>query len=66
MCAKLCSWSGPPFSEQINFAEEREVAAPATFRLGDAMFLPVEDNTFDIAVMALVIFLVPDPVKGVS
>jgi SAM-dependent methyltransferase len=30
------------------------------------MSLPVEDNSFDAAVMALVIFFVPDPLRGVA
>ena len=30
------------------------------------MSLPVDDHAFDIAVMALVIFFVPDPAKGVA
>ena len=38
----------------------------AEFRQGDAMALPFPDNSFDLAVMALVIFFVPDPAKGVA
>ena len=30
------------------------------------MALPFQDNSFDLAVMALVIFFVPDPAKGVA
>jgi ubiquinone/menaquinone biosynthesis C-methylase UbiE len=55
-----------PSTEQINFAQSRQIAAPATFQLGDAMALPLDDNNFDIAVMALVIFFVPNPAKGVA
>jgi ubiquinone/menaquinone biosynthesis C-methylase UbiE len=38
----------------------------AEFRRGDAMALPFQDGTFDVAVMALVIFFVPEPAKGVA
>jgi SAM-dependent methyltransferase len=38
----------------------------AEFRQGDAMALPFPDNSFDLAVMALVIFFVPDLAKGVA
>ena len=36
------------------------------FHQGDAMSLPFSEDTFDVAVMALVIFYVPDPRKGVA
>jgi SAM-dependent methyltransferase len=38
----------------------------AQFRQGDAMAVPFPDNAFDVAVMALVIFFVPDPIRGVA
>jgi SAM-dependent methyltransferase len=38
----------------------------AAFQQGDATALPFSDNRFDAAVMALVIFFVPDPAKGVA
>jgi SAM-dependent methyltransferase len=38
----------------------------AQFRQGDAMAQPFPDDTFDVAVMPLVIFFVPDPAKGVA
>jgi SAM-dependent methyltransferase len=38
----------------------------AQFRQGDAMAQPFPDDAFDVAVMALVIFFVPDPAKGVA
>ena len=40
--------------------------ARGTFRQGDAMALPFADRRFDAAAMALVIFLVPDPARGVA
>ncbi|HEY8334745.1 MAG TPA: class I SAM-dependent methyltransferase [Tardiphaga sp.] len=55
-----------PSEGQIAFARTREAARPAVFQLGDAMALPFADGAFDAAVMALVIFFVPDPAKGVA
>jgi SAM-dependent methyltransferase len=55
-----------PSEGQIAFARTRLARAPATFRVGDAMALPCADGTFDAAVMALVIFFVPAPARGVA
>jgi len=55
-----------PSPEQIAFARTRHTAKVAEFRLGDAMALPFPDNRFDAATMALVIFFVPEPAKGVA
>jgi SAM-dependent methyltransferase len=55
-----------PSEGQLAFARTRMPAATATFRQGDAMALPYGDASFDAAVMALVIFFVPDPVEGVA
>lgn len=52
--------------EQIAYAKTRAGARGAAFQTGDAMALPFGDRNFDIAVMALVIFFVPDPAKAVS
>ena len=55
-----------PSEEQLAFARTRLAAGVAQFHRGDAMALPFPDNSFDAAVMALVIFFVPDPGKGVA
>jgi SAM-dependent methyltransferase len=55
-----------PAESQIAFARARASTKQASFQIGDAMALPFEDGRFDAAVMALVIFFVPDPVKGVA
>jgi SAM-dependent methyltransferase len=55
-----------PSEGQLAFARTRPGARGATFRQGDAMALPFADGAFDAAVMALVIFFVPDPAKGVA
>jgi SAM-dependent methyltransferase len=38
----------------------------AEFLRGDAMALPFPADRFDVAVMALVVFFLPDPAKGIS
>jgi SAM-dependent methyltransferase len=55
-----------PSEAQLAFARARHSAGIAHFRQGDAMALPFADNSFDAAVMALVIFFVPEPAAGVA
>lgn len=55
-----------PSKEQIEFARSNLDSSLTKFIQGDAMELPYPDNSFDIAVMPLVIFFVPDPEKGVA
>ena len=55
-----------PSDAQLAFARKRHTARVAEFRKGDAMALPFAEETFDAAVMALVIFFVPEPAKGVA
>jgi ubiquinone/menaquinone biosynthesis C-methylase UbiE len=55
-----------PSESQLAFARARHSAGIAQFRQGDAMALPFADNSFDAAVMALVIFFVPEPSAGVA
>src|SRR3954447_5730089 len=55
-----------PSEAQLDFARSRHRAGVAQFRQGDAMALPFADNSFDAAAMALVIFFVPEPAKGVA
>lgn len=55
-----------PSEAQLAFARQRPAARVAEFSKGDAMALPFATNSFDAAVMALVIFFVPDPAKGVA
>ncbi len=55
-----------PSEAQLDFARTRPGARTAKFQLGDAMALPFSDDSFDVAVMALAIYFVPDPAKGVA
>ena len=55
-----------PAPAQVAYAQTRPGAQAAQFRHGDALALPFDDDHFDAAVMALVIFFVPDPAAGVA
>jgi SAM-dependent methyltransferase len=55
-----------PSEAQLAAARIGRAARVAEFRQGDAMDLPFAAGTFDVAVMPLVIFFVPDPAKGVA
>ena len=64
-CAPVEVQGIDPSEAQLAFARTRPAARVAEFRNGSAMELPFADGSFDAAVMALVIFFVPDPSKGV-
>lgn len=55
-----------PSEAQLAFARTRPAGRKAEFLLGDARDLPFPDCRFDAAVMALAIFFVPEPDKGVA
>jgi ubiquinone/menaquinone biosynthesis C-methylase UbiE len=55
-----------PSAEQLAFARGRGELNRVEFHLADAQDLPFSNNSFDIAVMALVIHFVPDPAKAVA
>ena len=55
-----------PSAGQLSFARTRPGAKSAQFRIGDAQALPFGDDSFDVAVMALVITFLSDPGKAVS
>jgi SAM-dependent methyltransferase len=65
-CAPVAVQGIDPSMEQIAFARERLGGGSARFDVGDAMALPYADAGFDAAVMALVIFFVPDPAQSVA
>jgi ubiquinone/menaquinone biosynthesis C-methylase UbiE len=55
-----------PSEAQLSFARARPLGQIAKFQQGDALALPFSDERFDAAVMALVIFFVADPAKGID
>lgn len=56
-----------PSPGQLDYARRRlPPGAPVTWGQADAMSLPVEDGASDVAVMALVLFFVPEPALGVA
>lgn len=55
-----------PSDAQLAHARARFPAGVASFHAGDALALPFADASFDVAVMPLVIFFLPQPAKGVA
>ncbi len=54
-----------PAPAQLSYARQRVADARVRFLQGDAQELPLPDASVDAAVMALVLFFVPDPLQGV-
>ncbi len=65
-CAAAAVHGLDPSEGQLAFARTRPAARVAKFSEGNAMALPFDDKSFDVGVMALVIFFVPEPAKGVA
>ncbi len=65
-CAPAAVSGVDPSAAQLAYARQRPAGRVAEFREGGAMALPFPDKSFDAATMALVIFFVPDPAKGVA
>lgn len=65
-CAPSAVAGVDPSDEQVAYARTRALDAAVRFDRGDAMALPWPAASFDVAVMALVLFFVPDPAVGVA
>lgn len=65
-CAPALVHGIDPSEKQLDYARSRSPANLTQFRQGDAMALPFLNDTFDVAVMSLVIFFVPVPATGVG
>jgi ubiquinone/menaquinone biosynthesis C-methylase UbiE len=65
-CAPVEVQGIDPSEGQLAFARTRPAARRAAIHQGNAMALPCPADSFDVAVMALAIVFVPDPVKGLE
>ena len=65
-CAPSSILGVDPSEGQLAYARETAGGSVASFQQGGALTLPAQDASFDCAVMALVLFFVPDPAKGVA
>ena len=65
-CAPAAIDGIDPSSGQLDFARRRPGAAAARFHQGEAVPLPFPTDSVDLAVMALVIFFLPDPAAGLA
>jgi SAM-dependent methyltransferase len=65
-CAPARVFGVDPSAGQIAYAKTRLASAPVELTTGDAMALPYPDKSVDVATMALVMFFVPDPRKGIA
>jgi SAM-dependent methyltransferase len=65
-CAPAAVIAIDPSNEQLAFARTRPGAKMAKFEVGDAQKLSFDDNTFDVANMALVLAFLLDPGKAVA
>ena len=65
-CVPAETYGIDPSEAQLAFARDRAAAREANFVQGDALALPFPNDRFDAAVMALVIFFLPNPTKGIA
>jgi ubiquinone/menaquinone biosynthesis C-methylase UbiE len=65
-CAPVAVAAIDPSNGQLAYARARPGIELAQFQQGDAQQLPFSDSTYDVAVMALVISFISDPLKAVA
>jgi SAM-dependent methyltransferase len=65
-CNPLAIQGVDPSPEQIAYAQKRFAQAHIQFLIGDSVALPQPNEVADHAVMALVIFFLTDPARGVA
>ena len=65
-CAPASLVGIDPSEAQLDFARKHPLLESVEFVSADVMALPFPDNAFDLAVMPLVIFFVPEPGQGVA
>jgi ubiquinone/menaquinone biosynthesis C-methylase UbiE len=65
-CAPTAVTGIDPSEQQLAYARARPALQLAQLLKADAMALPFPNDSFDIAVMPLVIFFVPEPARGVA
>ena len=65
-CAPAAVTAIDPSEDQLAYARTRTGAEVADFRVGDVQKLTFHDGSFDVAVMALVISLLPNPEKAIG
>jgi ubiquinone/menaquinone biosynthesis C-methylase UbiE len=65
-CAPKSVKGVDPSEGQLAYARTRLASAPIELKVGDAMALPWPDNSVDVSTMALVLFFVPEPAKGLA
>lgn len=65
-CAPSSVTGVDPSPAQLDYARQRKGTPGAQYLQGDAMALELPDASFDAAAMALVLFFVPQPERGVA
>ena len=65
-CAPASVVGLDPSEQQIAYARQRPGAKVAEFRVGEAQALPFADDSYDAALMALVVAFLSDPARAVA
>jgi len=65
-CEPLTLVGIDPSEAQLAYARQQPLLQSVDFVNADAMALPFPDDAFDLAVMPLVIFFVPEPAQGLA